>query len=94
MEALLETLSERLRRWNPETASQVRERVREIIGLADQDALDVLRSRACEQDVLDILDEPAPREIWLADLVWRRRRGRSWSFPGPTRPGRRSSTFL
>jgi hypothetical protein len=42
-------------------ANQVRERVSEIFGLADQDALDVLRSRACEQDVLDILDEPAPR---------------------------------
>ena len=61
MEELLETLNERLHRWNPETANQVRERVSEIIGLADEDALDLLRSRACEQDVLDILDEPAPR---------------------------------
>ncbi len=61
MEALLETLNEKLHRWSPETANQVRERVSEIIGLADQDALDVLRSRAREQDVLDILDEPAPR---------------------------------
>ncbi len=58
MEALLETLNERLHQWNPETANRVRERVSEIIGLADQDALDVMRSRACEQDVLDILDEP------------------------------------
>jgi len=30
----------------------------EIIGLADQDALDLLRSRACEQDVLDMMDAP------------------------------------
>jgi hypothetical protein len=61
MEALLETLNARLHQWKPETADQVRERLTEIIGLADQDALDVLRSRACEQDVLDILDAPAPR---------------------------------
>jgi len=61
MEALLETLNEKLHRWNPETANQVRERVSEIIGLADQGALDVLRLRACEQDVLDIPDEPTPR---------------------------------
>jgi hypothetical protein len=61
MEALLETLKARLRQWKPETADRVRERVTEIIGLADQDALDVLRSRACEQDVLDILDAPATR---------------------------------
>lgn len=61
MEALLETLNARLHQWKPETADEVRERVTEIIGLEDQDALDLLRSRAREQDVLDILDAPAPR---------------------------------
>jgi hypothetical protein len=61
MDTLLETLDARLREWKPETATQVRERVSEIITLADQDALDLLRSRAREQEVLDILDEPAPR---------------------------------
>jgi len=61
MEALLETLNAKLREWKPETASQVRERVTEIIVLADQDGLDLLRSREREQDVLDILDEPSPR---------------------------------
>lgn len=61
MDALLETLNTKLREWKPETASPVRERVSEIIGLADQDGLDLLRSRGCEQDVLDILDEPAAR---------------------------------
>jgi hypothetical protein len=61
MEALVETLNAKLRQWRPETANQVRERVTEIIGLADQDALDLLRSRACEQDVVDILDAPASR---------------------------------
>jgi hypothetical protein len=61
MDVLIETLSAKLREWKPETAAQVRERVTEIIGLADQDALDLLRSRTLEQDVLDFLDEPAPR---------------------------------
>ena len=61
MDALIETLDARLREWKPETAAQVRQRVPEIIGLADQDALDLLRPRVLEQDVLDILDEPSPR---------------------------------
>ncbi len=59
MDVLVETLSARLREWKPETAAQVRERVAEIIGLADQEALDLLRSRSREQDVLDILDTPS-----------------------------------
>jgi hypothetical protein len=56
MDVLIETLDARLREWKPEMAAQVRERVAEIIGLADQEVLDLLRSRALEQDVLDILD--------------------------------------
>jgi hypothetical protein len=61
MDVLIETLNAKLREWKPETAAQVRERVTEIIALADQDALDLLRSRTLEQNVLDILDEPSPR---------------------------------
>jgi hypothetical protein len=57
MDALLETLNAKLREWKPETAAQVRERVSEIIVLADQDGLDLLRSRAVEQEVLDVLNE-------------------------------------
>ena len=33
----------------------------EIIALADQEVLDLLRSRAVEQEVLDTLDKPASR---------------------------------
>ena len=43
---------------------QVRERVAEVIDLAGHDVLDVLdllRSRAVEQEVLDLLDEPPAR---------------------------------
>jgi len=61
MDALLETLDAKLREWKPETAAEVRERVWEMISLADQDVLDLLRSRAVEQEVLDTLDEPASR---------------------------------
>jgi hypothetical protein len=61
MDALVETLDAKLRQWKPQTAAQVRERLAEIIALADQDALDLLRSRAAEQEVLDMLDEPAAR---------------------------------
>jgi hypothetical protein len=39
-------------------AAQVRERVSEIISLADQDVLDLVRSLSVEQEVLDILDDP------------------------------------
>ncbi len=58
MDALVEKLDARLREWKPETAAQVRERVAEVIELADHDILDLLRSRATEQEVLDLLDEP------------------------------------
>ena len=43
-------------RWTPETAKKVEKLVAEIIELADSDALDVVRSRQVEQEVLDILD--------------------------------------
>ena len=61
MDALLETLNTELREWNPETAEQVRERLAGIIDVADHDALHLMRSRATEQEVLNLLDEPAPR---------------------------------
>jgi hypothetical protein len=61
MDTLVERLDAKLREWKPETAAQVRECVADIIALADQEALDLLRTRAVEQEVLDLLDEPAAR---------------------------------
>ena len=61
MDVLAERLDKRLQEWNPETAEQVRHRVSEIIELADEGLLDVVRSRSVEQEVLDLIDEPAPR---------------------------------
>ena len=69
MDALAEKLYARLREWKPETAAKARERIAEVIELADHDVLDVARSRAVEQEVLDLLDEPPTGEIWLPRRV-------------------------
>jgi len=61
MDVLAEKLDSKLRTWKPETAADVRQRVAEVIELADDDALDLRHSRAREQEVLDILDEPPAR---------------------------------
>jgi ABC-type sugar transport system ATPase subunit len=61
MDLLAKQLDKKLREWSPETAEQVRSQVAEIIALADQGLLDIMRSRRVEQEVLDILDEPTTR---------------------------------
>ena len=61
MDALLEKLDAKLRQWKPDVTEQVRQWVAEIIEMADQDALDILRSRVVEPEVLNLLDEP---ETW------------------------------
>jgi len=54
-------VDKKLREWEPNTASPVRQRIMEIIDLADHDVLDIMQSRLVEQEVLNILDEPATR---------------------------------
>ncbi len=61
MDALVEQLDSKLRAWKAETAAEVRARVTEIIELADQDVLNLMRPRGIEQEVLDLLDEPTAR---------------------------------
>jgi len=56
MDAIVTKLDTKLHEWKPDIATQVRQRISEIIDLADQDTLDVMRSRAVEQEVLDILE--------------------------------------
>lgn len=56
MTAIAKKLDARLSRWTPETAKTVEKLVDEIIELADSDALDLVRSRQIEQEVLDIID--------------------------------------
>lgn len=61
MDALAKKLDARLREWRPATAAEARERIAEVIQIADHDILDVARSRAVEQEILDLLDEPPAR---------------------------------
>ncbi len=61
MDALAEKLDARLREWKPAMAAEARERIAEVIDLADREVLDIARSRAAEQEVLDLLDEPPAR---------------------------------
>jgi hypothetical protein len=56
MTAIAEKLDRKLSDWKPETASEVEKLVAEIIDWADADALDLMRSRRLEQEVLDVID--------------------------------------
>ena len=56
MTAIAEKLDRKLADWKPETASEVEKLVAEIIGWADADALDLMRPRPLEQEVLDLVD--------------------------------------
>ena len=57
MDLLTERLDEKLSEWHPNIAAEVRERISEIIDLADEDLLDIMRSRVVEQEVLDLISE-------------------------------------
>ena len=57
MTAIAQELDQKLAAWLPEKAAKVEKLVTDIIHWADADALDLLRSREVEQDVLDLLDE-------------------------------------
>ena len=59
IDVLAARLDMKLREWTPETADQVRQRVMEIMAIADHDMLDIARARAVEQDVFELLDAPA-----------------------------------
>jgi hypothetical protein len=61
VDAIAEKLDTKLSTWKPEISRQVRALVSAVIDAADNDALDILRSRKVEQEVLDRLDEPPPR---------------------------------
>lgn len=61
MTAIAEKLDRKLTTWNAEIAQEVEHWVTEIIEIADNDGLDLLRCRHVEQEVLDILDEDSPR---------------------------------
>lgn len=56
MTGIAKKLDAKLNRWAPETAKKVEQLVAEIIDLADHGALDLVRSRKVEQEVLDVID--------------------------------------
>lgn len=58
MDVLVEKLNNKLHTWEPIISQVVRKYIKEIIELADRNALDLIRSRKVEQEVLDIIDEP------------------------------------
>lgn len=57
MITIAQKLEEKMKQWDKDKVSSVESVINEIIELADEDSLDLLRSRAAEQEVLDILDE-------------------------------------
>ncbi len=61
MDAIAEKLDTKLSKWKPEISREVRALVSQVIDAADNNTLDVMRSRAVEQEVLDQLDEPVDR---------------------------------
>lgn len=70
MDALAENLAARLRERKPETAAEARERNIEVMELADQDLLDVARSRLKEQPhPCCVRDKPHPRRSGGRDIA-------------------------
>lgn len=60
MDALVEKLNARLLQWKPEAAAEARERIAEVIELADHDVLDLAKSRAVDQK---------SSIYWITDLL-------------------------
>jgi hypothetical protein len=64
VDAIVEKLDAKLSTWKPEISQKVRVLVSQVIDAADNDALDVMRSRAVEQEVLDQIDDsPSRRSV-------------------------------
>lgn len=57
MTAIAQKLDAKMHEWKAEKSQAVEKLVSEIIEAADDDALDIGRSRVAEQEVLDMLDE-------------------------------------
>ena len=57
MSNLAMELDEKLKRWDAVTSQEVADLVSQIIEWADHDSLDLMRSRAVEQEGLDLLED-------------------------------------
>ena len=58
MDAVAEKLDAKLNQWSPQVSKDVRVFVSEVIDAADNDALDLMCSRAVEQEVLEAWMSP------------------------------------
>ena len=56
MTAIAQKLDKKLHEWKAEKSQEVEKLVSEIIEMADDDMLDISRSRKVEQEILDTLD--------------------------------------
>ena len=63
MDAIAEKLDTKLAEWKPEISQEVRALVLQVIDAADNGSLDLMRSRAVEQEVLDRLDEITEKQM-------------------------------
>jgi hypothetical protein len=75
VDAIAEKLDTKLGTWKPEISQEVRALVSQVIDAADNDTLDVTRSRAVEQEVLDQVPpagtSPAlPKTVSLETNAW------------------------
>ena len=62
IDTLAETLDIKLREWRPDIVVQVRQQIEEIIELADQEALDILRSLSGYRQ---LFQKPLFQYLWL-----------------------------
>jgi len=62
VDAIAEKLDTKLGKWKPEISQEVRALVSQVIDAADNAALDLMRSRAAEQQVTDQLDKSVSKD--------------------------------
>jgi hypothetical protein len=61
VDAIAEKLDTKLSQWKPEVSQELLALVAQVIDAADNDALDLVRSRAIDQEVLDQLNDSESR---------------------------------
>lgn len=61
MESLGHQLDLKLKQWKPKTSNEVKGLILEIMQRADEETLDISRSRKAEQEVLDAIESPRAR---------------------------------
>jgi len=59
MTAIAEQLDRKLRDWPADKSAAVEKIIADVIEFADEDSIDLLRSRDVEQEVLDLIDAPS-----------------------------------